>query len=92
MKEGAQGVLDNGPEQLFTVGLRCTIEGFDYSDIECWETAWRTYCSEVDAVCARRLLAEVQYFVRVLRQYDPRSWSLFAYGCRRLSHGEGQIL
>ncbi len=60
VKEGAQGVLDNRPERLFTVGLRCTVEGFDYSDIECWETAWRTYCSEVDAVCARRLLAAIR--------------------------------
>lgn len=92
VKEGAQRVLDNKPERLFTVGLRCTIEGFDYSDIECWETAWRTYCREVDAVCARRLLGEVQYFVRVLRQYDPRSFSLFPHGCRRLSHDESQIL
>lgn len=92
VKEGAQLVLDNKPERLFTVGLRCTIEGFDYSDIECWETAWRTYCREVDAVCARRLLGEVQYFVRVLRQYDLRSFSLFPHGCRRLSHDESQIL
>lgn len=92
VKQGAQRVLDNLPERLFAVGLRCTIEGFDYSDIECWETAWQTYCREVDAVCARRLLGEVQYFVRVLRQYEPRGYSLFPYGCRRLSHDESQIL
>ena len=92
VKAGAQRVLDSKPERLFAVGLRCTIEGFDYSDIECWETAWQTYCREVDAVCARRLLGEVQYFVRVLRKYEPRSHSLFPYGCRRLSHDESQIL
>ncbi len=92
LASGTQQLLDHQPERLFVSGFRCIMAGYDYADIECWETAWTIYSSEVDVMRARVLLGEMQYFVRVFRSCEPRALSLFPHGCRRLSHDESLVL
>jgi hypothetical protein len=89
---GALNLLDHKPERLFVNGFRCVVSGYEFADIECWEAAWNAYCLELDVVTARKLLSEVQYFVRVLRGYGPPGLSIFPHVCSRLSHDESKIL
>ena len=85
-------LLERRPERLFVSGLRCILTGYQFADIECWETAWRIYADELGIVTARKLLAEVQFFARTVQTCAAPPLSVFPYGCRRLSHDESKAL
>jgi hypothetical protein len=53
--------------------------GYAYGDVDCWETAWRSYCGEVGTSDARRLMGELQFWVRTLRAESARDRPLPAW-------------
>lgn len=85
-------LLDRKPERLVVTGLRCCMAGYAYGDIECWETAWRSYAMELGTDDARRLMGELQFWVRTLRAESARPLSVFPYGCAHVCRDECMAL
>jgi hypothetical protein len=85
-------LLDRRPERLVVTGLRCCMAGYDFGDIECWETAWKVYSSELGTADARRLTAELQYWVRTIRAETLRPLELFPHGCAHVCRDECMAL
>jgi len=85
-------LLDRKPERLVVTGLRCCVAGYNFGDIDCWETAWRSYCMELGTSDARRLMGELQYWVRSLRAESVRSLDVFPHGCGHVCRDECMAL
>lgn len=85
-------LLDRKPERLVVTGLRCCIAGYNFGDIDCWETAWRSYSMELGTDDARRLMGELQYWVRVMRAEGSRPLSVFPHGCGHVCRDECMAL
>lgn len=85
-------LLDRKPERLVVTGLRCCMAGYNFGDIDCWETAWRSYCMELGTDNARRLMGEVQYWVRCLRAECARPLDVFPHGCIHVCRDECMAL
>jgi hypothetical protein len=85
-------LLERKPERLVVTGLRCCMAGYAFGDIDCWETAWRSYCMELGTSDARRLMGELQYWVRCLRAESTRSLDVFPHGCGHVCRDECMAL
>jgi hypothetical protein len=85
-------LLDRRPERLVITGLRCCMAGYDFGDIDCWETAWKVYSSELGTTDARRLTAELQFWVRTIRAECQRPLELFPHGCAHVCRDECMAL
>jgi hypothetical protein len=85
-------LLDRKPERLVVTGLRCCVAGYTFGDIDCWETAWRSYCMELGTEDARRLMGELQYWVRSLRAECVRPLDVFPHGCSHVCRDECMAL
>lgn len=85
-------LLDRKPERLVVTGLRCCMAGYAYGDIDCWETAWRSYCRELGTSDARQLMGELQYWVRCIRAESIRQLDVFPYGCGHVCRDECMAL
>jgi hypothetical protein len=85
-------LLDRKPERLVVTGLRCCMAGYAFGDIDCWETAWRSYCMELGTGDARRLMGELQYWVRCIRDESARQLDVFPYGCGHVCRDECMAL
>jgi predicted Zn-ribbon and HTH transcriptional regulator len=85
-------LLDRSPERLVVTGARCCLAGYQYADIDCWETAWTEYVRMLGTDDARRLVGELQCMVRVLRRDSERPLSFFPYGCCHICRDEGLLL
>ena len=51
--------------------------GYEFGDIECWETGWRFYVGEIGSGEARSLMGELQYWVRSVRGETAPAHRLF---------------
>jgi hypothetical protein len=85
-------LLDRKPERLVVTGLRCCVAGYTFGDIDCWETAWRSYCAELGTSDARRLMGELQYWVRMIRAESQRPLDVFPHGCGHVCRDECMAL
>lgn len=85
-------LLDRKPERLVVTGLRCCMAGYNFGDIDCWETAWRSYCMELGTSDARRLMGELQYWVRTMRAESARPLDVFPHGCGHVCRDECMAL
>ncbi|CAN5338485.1 hypothetical protein BH10PSE7_BH10PSE7_16730 [soil metagenome] len=85
-------LLDRKPERLVVTGLRCCLAGYDFGDIECWETAWRSYRDELGTVHARQLIGELQFWVRTIRAEAVRPLTVYPYGCTHVCRDECMAL
>jgi hypothetical protein len=85
-------LLDRKPERLVVTGLRCCMAGYAYGDVDCWETAWQAYCGELGTADARRLMGELQFWVRTLRSESARSIDVFPHGCSNVCRDECMAL
>ena len=66
--------------------------GYDYGDVNCWETAWQLYIAELGEKSACSLIGELQFWVRILRQNTERTLYYFPKDCRHLCHDECMAL
>ena len=85
-------LLDRKPERLVVTGLRCCMAGYDFGDIHCWETAWQSYCEELGSDEARKLMGELQFWVRTLRAESQRPLELYPHGCSHVCRDECMAL
>ena len=85
-------LLDYKPERLVVSGFRCCMAGYEFGDIECWETGWRFYVGELGTGEARSLMGELQYWVRSVRGESRRRIACFPHGCQNVCHDECMAL
>ena len=76
------------PERLVGVGFRCWLQGFQTSDIGCWEVAWREFSSAVGARAAKPLMTELACWVRAVQDTAERRIEVYPAQCRRFCRDE----
>lgn len=90
--ECRSGYLERQPERLVITGFRCCMAGYDFLDVDCWETAWRFYITEVGSDRARALMGELQYWVRAIRRQSQSGSTYYPQACRHLCRDECMAL
>jgi hypothetical protein len=77
-----------GPERLVGVGFRCWLQGFQTSDIGCWEVAWQEVSRAVGARAAKPLMTELACWVRAVQDSAERRIEVYPAQCRRFCRDE----
>ncbi|WP_181708437.1 hypothetical protein [Chthonobacter rhizosphaerae] len=73
-------ILARQPERLLVEGFRHWLNGYATGSIDCWELGWALYARELGPRDARRLLAELSFWVRETRDAASRPLGCFPYG------------
>jgi hypothetical protein len=76
------------PERLVVFGFRNIMATHDLGDGNCLETVWREYLRSAGAGPARRLMGELQFWVRSIRLCTRRDLKYFPCACRHICHDE----
>ena len=76
------------PERLVGLGFRCWLAGYETHDVNCWETGWNTFASELGPADAKTAITELSCWVRQLHQTACRQISYFPYGCKGFCQDE----
>ncbi len=85
-------LLDRPAERLVIKGFRCWVAGYEFGDIDCWETAWDIYLEILGSEQAKPVLSALQYWVRTLRLVSVRKVQCFPHCCNHLNHDERMTL
>jgi len=75
-------------EVFFLTAFRCQLAGYETGDVACWETGWQGARRLLPLADAKRIMAEVAHFCRVLRRAPARSLTFLPYCCRRVTPDE----
>jgi hypothetical protein len=70
-------------EVFLLTALRCWLSGYETGDIACWELAWQGVCRKTPLAEAKRIIAELGQFTRVLRQTLTCRFIYLPYCCGR---------
>lgn len=80
--------IDRRAERLVVLGMRGWMAGYNTGDIACWETVWNDYCRELGPGRAKRVVAELAGWIRVLRSEACRSIDCYPRPCRFMCRDE----
>lgn len=83
---------EQSTEDLLLLGYRSLMAAYEFSDMSCWELVWQAYIAEFGENDARRLVGELQYWGRSIRQRAGRSLNYFPSSCQRMSDDEAAAL
>lgn len=75
-------------ERLVGVGFRCWLQGFQTSDIGCWELAWEEISRVVGQQAAKPLMTELACWVRAVQDSAERRIEVFPAQSRRFCRDE----
>lgn len=75
-------------ERLVGVGFRCWLQGFQTSDIGCWEVAWEEFSRAVGPRAAKPLMTELACWVRAVQDSAERRIEVYPAQCRRFCRDE----
>ncbi len=75
-------------ERLVGVGFRCWLQGFQTSDIGCWELAWEEFSRAVGQQAAKPLMTELACWVRAVQDSAERRIEVFPAQSRRFCRDE----
>jgi len=75
-------------ERLVGVGFRCWLQGFQTSDIGCWEVAWHEFSRAVGPRAAKPLMTELACWVRAVQDSAERRIEVYPAQCRRFCRDE----
>jgi hypothetical protein len=75
-------------EVFFLTAFRCQLAGYETGDVACWETGWQGASRLLPLADAKRIMAEVAHFARVLRRTHARALAFMPYCCRRVTPDE----
>ena len=78
----------SAPERLVGVGFRCWLDGFQTSDIGCWEVAWEEMSRAVGARAAKPLMTELACWVRAVQDTAERKIEVYPAQCRQFCRDE----
>lgn len=84
--------LARPPERLVVCGFRSWMAGYEFGDIECWESAWRLFSGVLGPESGRHALTELQFWVRTVRETTQRQIRCFPACCRHLCRDECMAL
>lgn len=76
------------PERLVGLGFRCWIAGYETHDINCWETGWNAFASELGPAHAKVAITELSCWVRMVHLKACRRISYFPFGCKGFCRDE----
>lgn len=76
------------PERLVGMGFRCWLQGFQTSDIGCWEVAWDQVSRAVGPRAAKPLMTELACWVRAVQDTAERRIEVYPAQCRRFCRDE----
>ncbi|MDA7947469.1 MAG: hypothetical protein MPJ78_08320 [Hyphomicrobiaceae bacterium] len=76
------------PERLVGLGFRCWIAGFETQDINCWETGWNTFATELGPGHAKAAITELSCWVRMVHTKTCRRISYYPFGCKGFCRDE----
>jgi hypothetical protein len=68
-------------ERLVGIGFRCWLAGYQTDDINCWETGWNLFASELGPDCAKTAITELSCWVRSVHKKACRPIKYFPFGC-----------
>jgi len=69
------------PERLVGIGFRCWLAGYQTDDINCWETGWNLFASELGPACAKTAVTELSCWVRSVHKHACRPITYYPFGC-----------
>ena len=84
----APGIFSLTAERLVIQGFRNVMAAHDLSDSACWEQAWTVYIDSLGSGPARRLMGELQFWTRAIRNNSQRALRYFPCSCRHICHDE----
>jgi len=76
------------PEVFFLTAFRCQLAGYATGDVACWELGWQGASKLLPLADAKRIMAEVAYFARVLHRTHARALAILPYCCGRVTPDE----
>lgn len=85
-------LLSHRPDRLVVTGFRNIMAACDLGDTQCWEAVWAQYIAELGAAPARRMVGELQFWARSVRQCAERPLRYYPHCCRHLCHDECMAL
>jgi hypothetical protein len=88
----ADTLFDHRPERLAINGYRLAMAGYEHGDPTCWDEFWNELVAEGGLTCACDVSGALQFYVRSLRAYSPRSLAFFPRACRRACTDECLVL
>lgn len=80
--------FERTPEKLVLEGYRRWMAGFDTGSVAPWETTWQLYSGLLGAADGRRVVGELSYFVRTLRQCAACPLRSFPFGAHHICRDE----
>ena len=75
-------------EVFFLTAFRCQLAGYATGDVACWEVGWQGASRLLPLADAKRIMAELAYFARVLHRIHARSLAVLPYCCGRVTPDE----
>lgn len=78
----------NRPERLVGLGFRCWIAGYETQDINCWETGWNTFATELGPTHAKAAITELSCWVRMVHIKASRPINTYPFGCKGFCRDE----
>lgn len=85
-------VQANSAEDLVLFGFRNLMAAHEFSDVSCWERVWESFIAKLGEDRARRLVGELQYWGRVIRQRAGDRLQFFPASCGRMCDFEAVAL
>lgn len=85
-------LLKRRPERIVVTEFRNIMAACDLGDMYGWEVVWQHYIAELGHAPARRMMGELQYWTRSIRQHSERRLSYNSECCRHLCHDECMAL
>jgi len=67
--------------RLVGLGFRCWLSGYETQDINCWETGWNVFASELGAARAKDAVGELSCWVREVHKAACRRIETYPFGC-----------
>jgi hypothetical protein len=75
-------------EVFFLTACRCQLAGYATGDVACWELGWQGASKLLPLPDAKRIMAEMACFARVLHHTHARALAVLPYCCGRVRPDE----
>jgi hypothetical protein len=75
-------------EVFFLTACRCQLAGYATGDVACWEVGWQGASRLLPLADAKRIMAEVACFARILHRTHARALAVLPYCCGRVTPDE----
>lgn len=74
--------------RLVGLGFRCWLAGYESYDINCWETGWNVFATELGPERAKTVVGELSCWVREIHKSTSRQIETYPFGCKGFCRDE----